>query len=232
MRTFLLPIHITAGLIALVAGAVALSATKGSPLHRRSGMVFAVAMLVMASLGSLIAIVKPDRGTTIGGLLTCYLVVTGFLAIRRTVEASRAWLTTLMCIAFAIAALDFTFGFAARQSADGRLDGLPAFPFFLFGFVALIGAIGDARTLAARSIEGTRRLARHLWRMTFAMWIATTSFFLGQAKVFPEPLRHAMGLRSIPVLLVSGMLVYWLVRVRIKRHRAVATPLTAAGTKP
>lgn len=69
---------------------------------------------------------------------------------------------------------------------------------------------------------------RHIARMGFAMGMATTSFFLGQAKVFPEPLRHAFGLRAIPVLLVVGVVLYWLVRTRLSRRRARSLPLRSA----
>jgi len=40
--------HILAGALGLVLGAVALSATKGATLHRRSGIVFVYAMLTMS----------------------------------------------------------------------------------------------------------------------------------------------------------------------------------------
>jgi len=56
------------------------------------------------------------------------------------------------------------------------------------------------------------------------MWFATASFFLVQAKVFPEPLRHMMGVRAIPVVLVLVVMFYWLGRVRMKRHRAPSMP--------
>lgn len=57
-------IHIVAGLLALISGAVALYATKGSPLHRKAGMAFVVAMLVLSSTGSLMAtFMKPNRST-------------------------------------------------------------------------------------------------------------------------------------------------------------------------
>ncbi len=45
------------------------------------------------------------------------------------------------------------------------------------------------------------------------MWIATSSFFLGQAKVFPEAIRNP-ALLAVPVLLVLVAVVYWFVRVR------------------
>ena len=44
----LLPFHVAAGIIAVVAGFVALYVLKGGRLHRKSGMIFVSAMLVMS----------------------------------------------------------------------------------------------------------------------------------------------------------------------------------------
>ena len=219
----MLPIHITAGLLALIAGGIALYAAKGSWLHRRSGIVFVAAMLVMSSTGAIMAGLKPDRGTALGGVLVFYIVITSLLTVRRTVTQARGLLTGLMIVALLLGITEFLLGFAAARNANGRLDGYPAALYFVFGSVAFLCAIGDARMLRAGAIEGAKRLTRHIWRMSFAMWMATASFFLGQAKVFPEPLRHAFGLRAIPVVLVLVVMVYWLVRVRSKRQRAGLT---------
>jgi uncharacterized membrane protein len=224
----LLPIHITAGLLAIAAGAVALAASKGSPLHRRSGLVFVVAMLTMASTGALLAAMKPDRGTALGGLLVFYVTCTGALTVRRTIEQSRAWVTGLMLLGFAIAASEFALGIAARGTPSGRVDGYPAFFYFTFGTIALLFALGDMRALRVRALDGTQRLVRHISRMGFAMWMATMSFFLGQAKVFPEPLRHAIGIRAIPVLLVTIVVIYWFMRTRFARRRSRPLPLRSA----
>jgi len=48
-------LHIIGGLAGLTSGAVALSTRKGGTLHRRSGMVFVYAMLVMSASGALLA---------------------------------------------------------------------------------------------------------------------------------------------------------------------------------
>ena len=60
------------------------------------------------------------------------------------------------------------------------------------------------------------------WRMSLAMFIATASLFLGQAKVFPKPIR-LMPLLSIPVLLVLVVMLYWLVRLRLRKAPPVVT---------
>lgn len=224
----LLPIHVTAGLLAIAAGAVALGAVKGSTLHRRSGLVFVVAMMTMGLSGAILAIAKPDRGTALAGVLAFYLTASALLTVRRTVEASRGLLASLMVLALTLSASEFTLGFAARAMPNGRIDGYPAVFYFIFGTLTLLFALGDARALHLRVLDPTRRLLRHIGRMGFAMWFATTSFFLGQAKVFPEPLRHAFGFRVIPVLVVTAVVIYWLVRTRSSRRRARAIPLRGA----
>jgi uncharacterized membrane protein len=218
----LLPIHVTAGLLSIAAGAVALYAIKGSPLHRKSGLVFVVAMLTMASTGVVIAIAKSDPGTALGGALVFYIVCTAVLTVKRTVTASRGMLTGLMLMALAICIVELSLGAVAARTPDHMLGKYPAAFFYAFAAVALLCAMGDARMLWRGHLDGVQRLVRHIWRMCFAMWFATTSFFLGQAKVFPEPLRHMIGIRAIPVVLVLVVMFYWLARVRMKNRHALS----------
>src|SRR4051812_40197738 len=82
----LLPVHITAGIIAIACAFVALSTGKGATLHRKSGMIFVYAMLVMSGSGALMAFLKFNRGNIMGGGLTFYLVTTALLTTRRRAE--------------------------------------------------------------------------------------------------------------------------------------------------
>ena len=215
--------HIVAGLLSIAAGAVALYATKGAPLHRRSGMVFVVAMLTMTSTAVLIAaFARPNPVNIVAGALTFYMVCTAWLAVKRTVERSRGLLIGLMLAVFAIAAWAFKLGVDGLDSPDGLVGKVPPQPLFMFGTIGLLAGLLDVRLLFAGRIAGAHRIARHLWRMTFAMWVATASLFLGQPRVFPDFLRYNLGVRAIPVLLVAGLLVYWLVRTLKRRRRAMA----------
>ncbi len=63
-----LSIHVAAGGLALVLGAVALLVKKGGTIHRRSGLLFVCAMLVMGTTASIL-------GNAGGGLMTVYLWV-------------------------------------------------------------------------------------------------------------------------------------------------------------
>jgi uncharacterized membrane protein len=86
----LLALHILAATVALLAGYLALWATKGPPLHRRSGMVFAVAMFLMSLSGAWIASVRHHSNSVVAGLFTFYFVATALLTVRRP-GAVPAW---------------------------------------------------------------------------------------------------------------------------------------------
>jgi hypothetical protein len=87
---------------------------------------------------------------------------------------------------------------------------------FFFGGVALLAALGDVRMILIGGLQGAQRIARHLWRMCFSLFIASGSFFLGQAKVFPKPIR-ILPLLVIPALLPLVLMLCWLARVLLTK---------------
>jgi hypothetical protein len=89
--------------------------------------------------------------------------------------------------------------------------------YFFMGTIPLLAAAGDIRMLIRGGISGTPRIARHLWRMCFGLFIATGSFFLGQQQVFPAAIRKQYILAPLAILPLV-LLIYWLVRVRIVRR--------------
>ena len=223
-------IHIAAGSLGIISGFIALYVTKGATLHRRAGMVFFVAMLTMGLFGIAIAILKgvAPAVNVPAGLLTAYLVVTG-LATVRTLPVSSRWLNTgaaLVALGVGVASMSFAFEAIAN---GGMRDGMPAFPFLMFGTVALIGTAGDLRMMRSGAHRGAKRVARHLWRMSFALFIAALSFFIGQSKVFPEPIR-ILPLLAVPVLAVLVTMFYWLWRVRLKQSLRGLVGVSAADS--
>ena len=227
-------VHIIAGLSAIVAGAVALSVTKGGALHRKTGMVFVVTMAVMASMGAYIASTKLyipfQKFNVMAGTFTLYLVATSLLTVRA--HPGKRWIDIVaLVVALGIAA--FSLGLAAIGLAAGKFAWFPTVPAVIFGSVALLAAIGDLRMLRAGGLQGKHRIARHLWRMCVALFIATGSFFAGQAKVFPPEYRNAFVIFG-PMLLVLAAMIYWWVRVLMgkwpARARKDAMPSIAGGS--
>jgi uncharacterized membrane protein len=210
-------VHIVAGTLSLLFGYVALYSAKGSTRHRRSGMLFVYAMVTMAVFGMTIAAVRgvaPALNIPVAWL-TCYLVVTALTTIR-TPAAGTRWLDIGgMLVGLAVGLTFLTFGLQAVANGGTR-NGMPAFPFLMFAVVGLLASVGDFRVIRSGALRGAPRLARHLWRMSFALFIAALSFFIGQSQVFPKPIRIP-GLLALPVLAVLVTMVYWLWRVRIRR---------------
>lgn len=225
--------HVVAGGLGLVSGYVALYASKGAPLHRRSGLVFTAVMLAMTVSGAFLALAESAAPAinVPAALVTAYLVVTGLTAVRPAPAALAPWLARgALLVALAVGLVALGFGVEAIVLGRGR-DGMPAFPFFLFGIVGLLGATGDLRLLRSGELRGAARLTRHLWRMTFALLIAAMSFFLGQADEFPAAIRRP-PLLALPVLAVLATLLYWLWRVRVRRSLRGLRLLTVSPAVP
>jgi hypothetical protein len=225
-------IHISAGVLSLVTGFIALFAGKGGPLHRRAGLAFAVAMMVMTGSALIVAtFVSPNRGNQVAATLTFYLVATSLLTVRRTVDQARAAIVAFMLVAIGISGYAISLVLEGIANGTGIIDKIPVGAIGMFAFVGLLAAGLDARMLVAGRIEGKHRLARHLWRMTWSLWIASTSAFIGQAKQIPAEYRD-FRLLAIPVLIVLVALVYWLVRVlrgrRVPAKRAVRLPASGS----
>jgi hypothetical protein len=221
-------VHILAGSLSLLFGYVALYAAKGATLHRKSGMLFVYTMLPMAIFGMTIAAVR-DVAPAINipaGLLTSYLVITSLATVRPPAAGTR-WLDLgAMLVALGVGLASLTFGLEAIAN-DGTRNGMPAFPFFMFGVVGMVASGGDLRMMRSGRLRGASRLARHLWRMSFALFIAALSFFIGQAKVIPKPIRIP-ALLALPVLAVLVTMLYWLWRIRVRRTFRGIVGLSAA----
>jgi uncharacterized membrane protein len=221
-----LPLHIAAGSVAIVAGFVAIVALKGAKLHRKSGMVFVYAMVILSLTGAVIAALKTGRISAAQGMLTFYLVTTALLTVQQRVRQFR-WIDAgAMLLALAVGLYEASLAVEALHSPKGSLDGVPVGMIFLFVTVAMLAVLGDIRMLLGRRLEGAPRIARHLWRMCFALFIASGSFFLGQAKVIPKPMR-IYPLLAIPVLLPLVLMLYWLARVSLTQwyRRRIAGPM-------
>jgi hypothetical protein len=190
-------------------------------------------MLTMTIAGMVLAAVRGGVWSGVNfraAVLTAYLVVTALTTVRPLAAGSRSLAVGGMLVAFGAGLISLTFGVEAIASG-GKRNGVPAFPFFLFAMVGLVGSVGDFRVLRTGVLRGAPRLARHLWRMSFALLIAAMSFFLGQAKVIPRPIRIP-ALLALPVLAVLVTMLYWLWRVRVRRTFRGIVAVSMPGATP
>jgi hypothetical protein len=223
MRLPLLVLHVSAGVLAMFSGAIAVSFRKGSVWHARAGNVFVAAMLVMATFGSCLGYMKHQPNNVFGGILTIYMVATGWATARRRDGETGILDWVGFLFAFTIGALGVFHGFQKMTGREPVDPGTFAFMQLFMSSVILLAGLGDLRMLV-RGISGRRRIARHLWRMCFGWFIATGSFFLGQQQVFPAWLRGSPAL-LVPALLPLALLIYWMIRVRFTgAYKGMLTP--------
>ena len=221
----LLPVHIVAGGLAIIFGGVALVASKGATLHRRSGLLFVYAMLTMGISGAILALRQSLTNVNmLGGFMSAYFVVTALTTVRPVSAWTRRLNSAALVVVIALTLFEIGLGFKALASPNGTLNGVPFFMPFFLAIVTTLAATGDIRVMRSGALRATPRIRRHLWRMCFALFIAAGSFFSIRArvaKVLPEPFTTP-AMRALPVALVFVAMFYWLWRVRSRRMLAQA----------
>jgi hypothetical protein len=220
----ILLLHICGGTLGVLSGTVAIFLRKASRRHALAGTVFVISMLVLGGSGTYMAILKIQPGNILGGLFTCYLVATSWVAAKRKQGITGMFDWGALLLVSTLTIVELALGLQAATSPTGMKYGYPPGPYFFIGSVALIAATGDVRMLLRRGISGTQRIARHLWRMCFAFFIGSASIFLARAHLFPAFMRRSGSLYLLsffPLLLM----IFWLIRIRFTHSfRASDTP--------
>ena len=142
-----------------------------------------------------------DPDDVLGGALTAYLILTGWMAVRR--RPRRAGVAAKAAGLGAIAGAWFIAVLAAPPASYGAA-----------GLAALAGA-GDLSVALRGGISGAQRIARHLWRLHLGFFIAVGSFFPGQLQLFPQFIQQIRptALLFAPPLSVLALMIFWLARV-------------------
>ncbi|PTS81747.1 MULTISPECIES: hypothetical protein [unclassified Caulobacter] len=222
--------HITGGAIGMVTGVVALASRKGQSVHRKAGSVFFLAMFTAYAIGAGVApfLHTGQRPNFVAGVLALYLLISGTLAARQRTVNSGAQAVIGLLVALTITAAGVTFMQMGAASPSGTVDGSPPQAFFLFTIAGAFAAAGELHVLLRKGLSNVARMARHLWRMCFSLFIASGSFFLGQQQVFPKALQgsvllYVVALSPLPVML------FWLGKVHFDDwHRRRAKVSVAA----
>ena len=230
----ILIVHILGGTVGLVSGTAALAFRKGSPRHVLAGRIFVASMLTMGALASYLAITRHQPNNIGGGIFTFYLIGTAWLTARRRDGETSRFDWAVLLIPLALGILTWMSGIKVVRSGRSSLDGVPVGMTFFMGSVMLLAAAGDVRMLVRGGVFGTKRIARHLWRMCFGLFIAAGSFFFGGSNrplrllstvgvgKYLSPAIFGTTLYLILTILPLILLVFWLVRVRFtKAYRKI-----------
>jgi hypothetical protein len=207
-------IHVASGLVALSSGAVAAAVRKGGGLHAKAGTWFCVSMFALGVTASILSPFKTPPDSPVGGIMVCYFVAPAWTTARRRDGVpgrfEKIACASVLLMAVAIIGHGFEVAFAPAGQfrsppGPGALIGL--------GVICLLAGLGDLRLVVRGKSTARQRITRHLWRMCFALFIATGSFFLGQQKVLPSALHGSPVLLALAIAPFALML-FWVARVR------------------
>ena len=237
--TAVFALHIVSGMAALLAGAAAICVRKGGELHRRVGDGFVVAMIIMALSAAVLGLVRPGQIVNVLiAVFTLYLVATAWatgrggdpgVADRMALAAS-----LVLCAPFALLIFQIVSGVTLVRTAF-VIRGPILIALSVFSGVIATAAVGDLHVVLRGGLSGAARMARHLWRMCFALAMASGSAFTnGFARLLPGPY-HVPPAFFAPQLVMLAVLIYWLVRIRFPGWAGapenVSLPSAAAGRR-
>jgi hypothetical protein len=141
------------------------------------------------------------------GILTFYLVATAWMTVRRKDKPTDPFDYGAFLVAFGAAAALLVFGVQVAHTPN-------AVPYFVFASFAAFAATLDLKVIMQGGVSGAARIARHLWRMCFALFFAASFFFLGQQKVMPAIL-HGSPILFVLAFAPLALMIFWLLRVQL-----------------
>jgi hypothetical protein len=212
----ILILHISAGSIAMLSGAAALSVRKGERLHRVLGTVFFVSMLTMAVMATSLAIWIQQWSNMAAGAFAFYLVATGWVTVRRKEGTVGSFELGAMIVAFGGTIAALIFGLIALVDPKTIPTGSPVQAVFVLAGVIGFAAAMDLKVIMRGGISGVGRIARHVWRMCLGFANAWVSFYVQVVlrKVHLPAFLHHSPLLYIPIVAPLLLVAFWVIRVR------------------
>ncbi|WP_339745142.1 hypothetical protein [uncultured Maricaulis sp.] len=206
------------GTVTVLAGTLALLSSKGLLLHRFAGNLFLGCMVALSLSGLYLSFTRMIVFTGFLAMFALYLVTTGWVAAKRKDGASGLFEKIAMGGIIACALGCAVSGFFTPPSLAAPEDVPPPVAYYVLAVLALAFGILDFSVVRRGGVSGKHRIARHLWRMCFSMFIAVTIFFLGNNNILPEFFRQP-ALLVAPILSVVIISIFWLLRVLFTRWR-------------
>ena len=209
-------VHVAGGMVALLSGAMAFAVRKGGSMHALVGTWFCMSMFVVGITAAILLPFKSPPESPIGGIMVCYFVATAWMAAHRR-SGIPGRLEKIACASVLLIAVAII-GEGIKLAMNPALHSGPPGPIVLLvlGGLCLLAGLADLRFIIRGQLSATQRITRHLWRMCFAFFIATGSFFLGQQKVLPQVL-HGSPVLFVLAFAPFALMIFWLVRVRYSK---------------
>jgi uncharacterized membrane protein len=182
--------HVAAGVVALLAGAGAISTEKGGTWHVRAGRTYVLAMAVVVVTALPLSALQADYFLFAIAVFSGYLVFTGYRVLSRKrptpgEAATVDWAAHVVMVAFGLTML----GLGARDILAG--DGL-GWALSSFGGIGLVLAVREIRTILAPGDDPRAWFFKHIVFMG-AGYIATVTAAVTVNLSMVPPLARWLG---------------------------------------
>jgi uncharacterized membrane protein len=212
--TFFLIVHIVNGATGLIAGTINLIRRKGDVLHRRTGLIFVIAMLLTGSSAIVLSFLHPNHFLLIVGIFTIYMVSTGYRYIRLRLDQvdndpkTLDWLLTgLMGITGVV-----FIAFGAWQLYSKVIFGTV---YLVFGLIGLLFVRSDLKNYRGKAEHRNYWLLAHLQRMVGAYIAALTAFLVVNSDNFPFAIPGYVYW-LLPTAILTPLIFIWSRKYQVK----------------
>lgn len=218
MTSGMLIIHIIAGFLALVTGAIAIATKKGKGVHITMGKIYFWSMVLVAVTSLYLSVVKVIPFLFLIAIFSFYLTWSGYKAIHwknRPLPTFFYWfdtITTHIVALFGIIMILLSvltwFGIHVNAVISSLRIVL-----LVFGIGTLIFTCEDLILLYRnKSSPKFLWMYTHIGRMLGAYIATLTAFLVVNGEFFPSPLIAWLG----PTIIGTPLIIYWIRKYRLK----------------
>ena len=207
-RDLSLSLHIIAGFTALVTGIPAFASRKGGKIHRLSGKIYVLAMLVVAFSSFFLALIRYNPFLFMVGVFTLYMTVTGYRGLgrkQRKQSNTPDWVLIVFSIMMAAYMLVKTF-----MMMHLYRDFVPVV--MVFSVTLAVFILRDIRIYSGREeMNANKWLLYHIGRISGAYIATFTAFLVTNVQTNPAYIAWLL-----PTLIGSFVVAYFQRKYKIK----------------
>jgi uncharacterized membrane protein len=177
--------HILFGSIGLLLGTYILIRKKGDAIHKKTGKIFALSMVLTGLCAFYLSYVHPNLFLFIVGVFTIYLAVSGYrtISLKNIHKGQKPKIgDSLLTVAMVIASLIFLY-IGIYLLISKELFGIV---FLLFGLLSMRLCYTDYKSYSGKVTDKMFWLKNHIGRMTGAYIAAFTAFLVVNNTFLPS----------------------------------------------
>ncbi len=196
---YLLPIHILAGTIALLAAAFAICSEKGKKIHITTGQTYYWGMVGIFLTALPMSIITSNIFLFLIAFFSFYLAFAGrrFAQNRKGIASIVDWIAVGLMIAAGLGMWVLALFYSIENNSQSII-------LTIFGFIAIALGYTDYKTYKQQEATGKKRIARHLTNMLAGTIAVVTAVLVVNVDMEPQWLPWIL-----PTVILVPVISWW-----------------------